>query len=106
MTTQSSDNKQCPAQELLKSLAGKWKPQLFQLATEGPLRFNAVLKQLAGINKQSLALALKEMETDGLLAKSIISEKPLHIEYTLSAKGSQLIPIFIQLEDMLKGSPE
>ncbi len=88
----------CPAEALLRVLAGKWKPQIFRLAIEKPLRFNALLKQLQGASKQALASALHDLENEGLLDKTTIKLKPLHIEYTLSEKGKSLIAIFEHLE--------
>jgi len=79
-------------------LSGKWKPQIFRLAQDGPLRFNSLLRQLKGASKQSVALALKELETAQLLDKNVVRLKPLHIEYALSEKGRELIPVFRQLE--------
>jgi DNA-binding HxlR family transcriptional regulator len=90
----------CPAETLLKLLSGKWKPQIFKLAVDGPLRFNSLLRQLEGSNKQSIAVALKELEEQGLLDKTIIKLKPLHIEYNLSEKGKTMIPVFMQLENL------
>lgn len=90
----------CPAEELLKILSGKWKAQIFRIATTKPVRFNALLRQLEGSNKQSVSTALKELEENGLLERSVINEKPLHIEYTLTEKGRDLIPIFQQLEQL------
>lgn len=100
MTTKSNTEKDqgCPAEGLLKMLSGKWKPQIFRLAVEAPLRFNKLLRQIEGSNKQSVAVALKELEEQGLLEKTIIKQKPLHIEYNLSEKGRSLIPVFRQLE--------
>ena len=88
----------CPAEELLKLLSGRLKPQLFQLALNGPLRFNTLLRAIDGANKQSLSLALKELVDGGYLDKAVIKQKPLHIEYMLSDKGKALIPVFQQLE--------
>lgn len=90
----------CPAEELLKVVSGKWKPQIFRLALEKPVRFNSLLRELPQSNKQSIALALKELEEQGLLEKVIVKQKPLHIEYTLSDKGKSMIPIFRQLEQL------
>lgn len=92
--------KSCPAEGLLKMLSGKWKPQIFRMAVEGPIRFNTLLRQLEGSNKQSIAVALKELEENGLLEKVVIKLKPLHIEYNLSDKGKALIPVFRQLENL------
>ncbi|GGM96173.1 transcriptional regulator [Dyadobacter beijingensis] len=91
---------QCPAETLLKQLAGKWKPQIFRIALAGPVRFNALLRQLDGSSKQAIASALKEMEEQQLIEKQVIKLKPLHIEYILSERGRSLIPIFRQLEHL------
>lgn len=88
----------CPAEGLLKQLSGKWKPQIFRLALQGAVRFNGLLREITGSNKQSIATALRDLEENGLLEKKIINQKPLHIEYTLSEKGRLLIPVFQQLE--------
>lgn len=98
ITMESENN--CPAEGLLKMLAGKWKMQIFRMAVDGPVRFNAILRQLEGSNKQSVAVALKEMEEQDLLKKQVIQLKPLHIEYTLSEKGRTLLPVFWQLEKL------
>lgn len=90
----------CPAEGLLKMLSGKWKPQIFRMAVGGPIRFNMLLRQLEGSNKQSIAVALKELEENGILEKVVIKLKPLHIEYSLSEKGRSLIAVFRQLENL------
>jgi len=103
MTTENSvDNTEiCPAQKLLKLLSGKLKPEIFGLAINSTLRFNNILREIKGSNKQSLAIALKELEEADLLEKIVIKQKPLHIEYYLTKKGRSLIPIFRQLEKLL-----
>lgn len=100
MEKNTEDQNQCPAESLLKQLSGKWKPQIFRIALTEPVRFNSLLRQLEGSNKQSVASALKGMEQEGLLQKNIIKMKPLHVEYTLSERGKMLIPIFKQLEHL------
>jgi len=102
MTTQKTNNdtETCPAQGLLKLLSGKWKPEIFRLAVESPLRFSGLLRQIQGANKQSLSIALRELEEQGLLEKITIKQKPLHIEYYLTEKGKSLVPVFKQLEQM------
>ena len=102
MTTQKeiTDNETCPAQALLKLLSGKWKPEIFRLAVETPLRFSSLLRQIEGSNKQTLSVALKELEEVGLLEKIVVQQKPLHIEHVLTEKGKALIPVFKQLENI------
>lgn len=102
MTTEKSENglESCPAESLLRTLSGKWKPQMFRLAMEGPLRFNSLLRQLPGSNKQSVSTALRELEEAGLLVRTVVKEKPLHVEYVLSEKGRGLLEVFLQVEQL------
>ncbi len=101
MTAKNEMNESnCPAEGLLKMLSGKWKPQIFRLALNGALRFNTLLRQMEGSNKQSVATALRELEEQGILEKVVVKQKPLHIEYYLSEKGKTLIPVFLQLESL------
>jgi len=96
MTTKSEEI--CPAEALLKMLSGKWKMQIFRLAVHEPVRFSMLLKALEGANKQSISMALRDLEEQGLLHKITIRQKPLHIEYRLTEKGRAMIPIFRELE--------
>ncbi|MBX2906517.1 MAG: helix-turn-helix transcriptional regulator [Taibaiella sp.] len=91
-------NNSCPAEALLKMLSGKWKPQIFLRSQQGPMRFSELLRDLKGSNKQSVSVALRELEESGLLSKATITQKPLHIEYSLTEKGKAMIPIFHTLE--------
>ncbi|HMQ50034.1 MAG TPA: helix-turn-helix domain-containing protein [Saprospiraceae bacterium] len=101
-TNNESENKEtCPAQALLKLLSGKMKPEIFLLAMDRPVRFNSLLRQIDGANKQTLSLALKELEDATLLKKVVVRQKPLHIEYHLTERGQSLVPVFRQLEHLV-----
>jgi len=91
---------ECPTAQSLKLLSGKWKPQIFLLCMIGPVRFNSLLRQLPSANKQSLAVALRELEQAELLEKIIVRKKPLHIEYHLTEKGGAMIEIFKNIEKL------
>lgn len=60
-----------------------------------------MLREIQGANKQSLAIALKDLTEAEVLEKIVIREKPLHIEYNLTEKGKSIIPIFEKLEEIL-----
>lgn len=98
MTSPAEQETPCPAQGLIKMLSGKWKPEIFRLAVEAPLRFSSLLRQIKGSNKQSLSVALNELEATGLLDKVVLQQKPLHIAYYLTEKGKALVPVLQQLE--------
>lgn len=102
MTTKKNTeaSETCPAQTLLKQLSGKWKPEIFRLALDKPIRFSSLLREISGSNKQAISVALRELEQMGLLEKVVIAKKPLHIEYILTEKGKSLIPVFKQIESL------
>lgn len=103
MTTGNSAANQetCPAQALLRMLSGKFKAEIFRLAAAGPVRFSSLLRDIPDANRQSISVALRELEEHGLLKKSIIQNKPLHIEYQLSPKGVEVVSVFKQLEGLI-----
>ncbi|HEX5168106.1 MAG TPA: helix-turn-helix domain-containing protein, partial [Cyclobacteriaceae bacterium] len=84
----------CPGQDILKLLSGKWKPQIMRLASKDKLRFNTLLRQLPGSNKQTLTVALRELEEARVLLRTVVKEKPLHIEYTLTERGKSMIDVY------------
>lgn len=91
---------ECPTAQSLKLLSGKWKPQIFLLCMIGPVRFNSLLRQLPSANKQSLSIALRELEQAELLEKVIVKKKPLHIEYHLTDKGRSMVEIFKNIDKL------
>jgi len=102
MTTKNTNESMgiCPVQKLIKLFSGKFKPEVFLLATKSTLRFNVLLREIKGANKQSLAIALKDLTEAELLERIVVKKKPLHIEYCLTEKGRSFIPIFKQLENL------
>jgi DNA-binding HxlR family transcriptional regulator len=96
----------CLAEDVLKLLIGKWKPQILQLASQKNVRFNSLLRKIPGSNKQGLSVALRELEDAKVLQKHTVSSKPLHIEYILTDYGRSMLPIFIVASNVAKGKTE
>jgi DNA-binding HxlR family transcriptional regulator len=74
------------------------------MISDGPVRFNTILRELPAASKQAISVALRELETAGMLIKETIKQKPLHIEYRLSEKGGKAINVYKQaaiLSDLL-----
>jgi DNA-binding HxlR family transcriptional regulator len=84
----------CPKDYLLKALSGKWKTCVFRYAIQGPVRFGQMLKLLPDATRQGMTNALRELESDGILERKVISDKPLHVEYNLTKLGIEFIPVF------------
>jgi DNA-binding HxlR family transcriptional regulator len=59
--------------------------------------FNEFLHSVKGINPNTLSTRLREMEKSKIIQRKIIHDTPVRIEYTLSEKGKDLVPILEQM---------
>lgn len=91
---------ECPAEQALRSISGKWKPRILRAAAEAPVRFNQLLRDIPESNKQALSNALREMENDALLHRIVVQQKPLHVEYTLTDQGRTIIGLLRAMEPL------
>lgn len=93
-----TDQGNCPVTPLLLVLQGKWKAQiLYELIIHGSARFGEIRADLPGITNTVLTKALRELEGDGLVHREQFNEIPPHVEYSLTEKGRDLMPIFYQI---------
>jgi len=70
-------------------------------------RFNEFLSSVKGINPNTLTTRLREMEKNGLIERQIFPESPVRIEYHLTEKGRDLLPILEQVSAFsMKHAPE
>lgn len=85
----------CPITPVLFMLQGKWKNHvLYELCTRDAVRFGQLKKALPEITNTMLTATLRELEADGLINRKQFNEIPPHVEYSLSEKGKDLMPIF------------
>ena len=87
----------CHAQTTLRLIGGKWKTMiLYELAGE-TRRYGALKTALAGVSAQVLTTSLRELESDGLIARQIFAEVPPRSEYRLTALGQSLEPVIASM---------
>lgn len=85
----------CPVTPVVQMLQGKWKLQIiYELCIQSPMRFGALKKVLAPITNTMLASALRELEQDKLVERQQYNEIPPRVEYSLTQKGKDLLPVF------------
>lgn len=88
-------NGNCPVTPVISMLQGKWKLQIiYELCIKSPMRFGELKKILGSITNTMLTNALRELEGDGLLYRKQFNEIPPHVEYSLTEKGIDLLPVF------------
>lgn len=89
----SQDHDRCPAEQALEVLRGRWKVLIVRELAEGTCRFSALRRSLEGISEKVLTSQLRELERDGVVHRRVYPEVPPRVEYSLTAKGCDLIPV-------------
>ena len=93
-------NGNCPVTPVISMLQGKWKLQIiYELCIKSPMRFGELKKILNSITNTMLTNALRELEADGLICRKQFNEIPPHVEYSLTPKGEDLLPVFYAITE-------
>ena len=96
------DNKKYPCSTSLtmKYVGGKWKAVILIHLVEGGMRYSRLRKEIGLITERTLSLQLKELEADGLISRTVYTDKPpLIVEYELTDFGKTLIPVLYAISD-------
>ncbi|GFR68402.1 transcriptional regulator [Elysia marginata] len=97
-TAQTTCNQPCPIERGMRIIGGKWKGSILWHLKDGPVRFNALCRQMSGASKKMIDQRLKEMEQQGLVKREVISDRPVAVSYEITALGQSLLGILQQLK--------
>jgi DNA-binding HxlR family transcriptional regulator len=90
-----TENGNCPVTPVISMLQGKWKMQIiYELCIKSPMRFGELKKMLGNVTNTALTNALRELEENELIHREQYNEIPPHVEYSLTDKGKDLLPVF------------
>lgn len=73
-------------------LSGKWKLEIMWLLNQRVYRFGELRKAIPGITQHMLTTQLRELETDGLVSRTVFAEVPPRVEYAITLKARGLGP--------------
>ena len=88
----------CGVAFCMSMIGGKWKPIILFRISKGVNRFNKLINEIEGINRQMLSKQLKEMERAGILERTMFPEIPPRVEYKLTTLGKTLLPIIKSMD--------
>lgn len=74
-------------------ISAKWTPQLIYALANGVQRFCHLQTSVGGVNPRTLSARLDDLERAGIVTKTTYAETPPRVEYSLTAKGMDLVPI-------------
>ncbi len=95
----SCSNYRCEIEVTLEIISGKWKALiLWNLGNHEIIRFNEFRRIIPEITQKMLTQQLRRLEEDELINRKIYNQIPPMVEYSLSEKGKELIPILEQMD--------
>lgn len=80
----------CPSRMLLDQIADKWSMMVIATLDSGPMRFNAIKRNLEGITQKALTQCLRRLERNGLVSRRVIPVSPVAVEYEITPLGRSL----------------
>ena len=89
----------CPLTAALRVVGGKWKPIIILNLRNSPKRFGQLDYLIPQISRKVLTSHLSELVEDDLVVRQSYAETPPRVEYSLTDKARELVPIFMALGD-------
>jgi DNA-binding HxlR family transcriptional regulator len=68
----------------------RWTGAVIQLLLDGRMRYAELRSAIPEISDRMLSERLRELETEGIVARRVIPEPPIRVEYELTEKGRAL----------------
>jgi DNA-binding HxlR family transcriptional regulator len=70
----------------------RWSGAIIHMLLQGPSRYAELRAAIPDITDRMLSERLRELEEEKIVARTVIPETPVRVEYSLSAKGRALAP--------------
>lgn len=81
----------------LSVLGNKWTALILRDLTSGPKRFVQLERSLDTISPRTLAQRLEDLAQHGIVTRKSFAEVPPRVEYTLTKKGHDFVPVLQQM---------
>jgi DNA-binding HxlR family transcriptional regulator len=89
----------CPKFEAAFELIGKrWTGLIIRVLLPGPKRFKEFIEMIPNVSGKVLIERLKELESAGIISRKVYPEMPVRVEYFLTEKGMDLLPVLDELQ--------
>ena len=93
MKDQRFSYSRCSLTRSMGIIGNKWKPIIVYVLQKRKVRFGQLDAIIPFITRKVLTEQLKELEKDGVILREAFKEIPPRVEYSLTEKGLELLPI-------------
>lgn len=77
---------------MLGRVSDKWSLLVIHALDRGPLRFNALRREVGAISQKVLASTLRGLEENGFVSRTVTPVTPPQVEYALTDLGLEFVP--------------
>jgi DNA-binding HxlR family transcriptional regulator len=89
----------CPLyHEAVELIGRRWTGAILRVLMDGPLRFSQIGQAVPELSDRLLSERMKELESRGIVERTVIPGPPLRVEYALSPMGQELEPALAKLQ--------
>ncbi|MFA6083555.1 winged helix-turn-helix transcriptional regulator [Mucilaginibacter sp.] len=85
-------------QDTLDVMGGKWKIKILTILYFGETHFMELQRRVTGIGAKMLSQELRDMETNGLVKRTVKDTRPITVIYELTSYGTTLKDIIESME--------
>lgn len=82
-----------PVEFAMDRIGGTWKMPILWRLKDRIFRFGELKKDIPHISDKMLTTQLRELEADGFINRKVYAVVPPKVEYSITEKGKQAIPI-------------
>lgn len=79
-------------------LSKKWVGLIIQSLLAGPKRFRDIAVMIPNMSDRILSERLKELESEGVVVRTVYPDVPVRIEYALSEKGTAIETVMQEVQ--------
>ncbi|MCT7665365.1 winged helix-turn-helix transcriptional regulator [Shinella kummerowiae] len=90
----------CLLTECMAIIAGAWAPNVIWHLRAGPRRFSELRIDIPPISAKVLSQRLRELESRGVITRTIQPTTPPSVEYALTGLGQELVPALSAIVDV------
>lgn len=88
----------CPVASVQKIVHGKWTMVIIYFLSRGTLRFGELSRKMPKVTQANLTKELRMLEKYGLIHREVYREVPPKVEYSLTNRGLDFLPVLEELE--------
>jgi DNA-binding HxlR family transcriptional regulator len=83
----------CPVETTARIVGGRWKAAVLEQLFQGAKRFSELKRGIPGITQRTLSQQLRELQSRGIIERTVFPDTPPRVVYTITSLGRSLRPL-------------